>query len=318
MNYKKIYDALVEKAKVRGLDKTEIEGYFEKHHILPRCQGGTDDQENLVLLTAREHYIAHILLWKIYPSDSNLFHAAWMMSNRSLQNRNSRVYAMLREEHARILSSRSEFNSPNFKDLTGLVRDRLTVIEFAGWSDPIKGKRTSLWSCQCECGEVIVLKSRELSENWHYKSCGCFKRDQQKERTGEKNAFFGKKHSEESKEKMRQKRLGKPPATKGRPVSEETRARIISSLSLIKRLPWEHNSSTQDKWCLADYFYELYLVNTELTKFQFATMYNKTHNDSVGMHYFVPLVERFKSGWIPQEDSDWLEFKNNFVGEIND
>lgn len=312
MNYKRIYDQLVAKAKVRGLDKSEVEGYFEKHHILPRCQGGGDEKENLVLLTAREHYIAHILLWKIYPNDPNLFHAAWMMSNRSLQNRNSRVYAMLREEHARILSSRSEFNSPNFKDLTGLVRERLTVIEFAGWSSLTKGKRTSLWSCQCECGEVIVLKSKELSDNWHYKSCGCFKRDQAKLQVGENNPFFGKEHSEESKEKMRQKKLGKSPSNKGVPMTEERRAKIIASLKLVKRFPWEHNRSSADKWYLADYYRSLYTINEELTKYEFATMYNKTHNDSVGMHYFVPLVERFKSGWIPQEDLNWIEFKEEY------
>lgn len=35
MNYKKIYDALVDKAKSRGLDKSQHEGYFEIHHIVP-------------------------------------------------------------------------------------------------------------------------------------------------------------------------------------------------------------------------------------------------------------------------------------------
>ena len=39
--------------------------YWEKHHIIPRCIGGSDKKENLVWLTAREHYIAHWLLTKI-------------------------------------------------------------------------------------------------------------------------------------------------------------------------------------------------------------------------------------------------------------
>lgn len=36
--------------------------YFERHHIKPRCVGGSDDEDNLVLLTGREHFVAHCLL----------------------------------------------------------------------------------------------------------------------------------------------------------------------------------------------------------------------------------------------------------------
>lgn len=226
MNYKKIYDALVDKAKPRGLDKSQHEGYFEIHHIAPRCMGGSDDKENLVMFTAREHFIAHILLWKIYPSNSNLFHAAWMMSNRTITNRNSRVYASLREQHALILSSRSEFNSPNFKDLTGFQKGRLTVLEFAGWTNQSKGKRTSTWSCECSCGEFVVLRSRELSPSSGYVSCGCYKQEQRKAAVGEENPFFGRKHSEESKELMRKKKLGKESNRKGVALSDETKQKI--------------------------------------------------------------------------------------------
>lgn len=33
--------------------------YHERHHILPKCLGGTDDKENLIDLYAKEHFIAH-------------------------------------------------------------------------------------------------------------------------------------------------------------------------------------------------------------------------------------------------------------------
>lgn len=49
-----------------GLDKTKIDGYREIHHIVPRCMGGLDDDNNLVLLTAKEHYLCHGLLFEIY------------------------------------------------------------------------------------------------------------------------------------------------------------------------------------------------------------------------------------------------------------
>lgn len=229
MNYQKIYNQLVEKAKPRGLDKSKYEGYFELHHILPRCKEGQDTDDNLVMLSAREHYVAHILLWKIYPKDPNLFYAAWMMSNRSLQNRNSKLYAALKEEHVKILSSRSEFNSPNFKDLTNHVSGRLTVVEFAGWTDQAKGKRTSLWNCQCSCGEVVVLRAKSLNGAGAYRSCGCLKIDSAKERVGDKNHFYGKTHSDEAKEKMRQKKIGKVGNNKGKIMSAETKAKISAT-----------------------------------------------------------------------------------------
>ena len=47
----KTYDNLIDKAKERGLDKSKLTGCYETHHIIPRCVGGTNDEDNLVLLT---------------------------------------------------------------------------------------------------------------------------------------------------------------------------------------------------------------------------------------------------------------------------
>jgi hypothetical protein len=76
MNYQIIYNQIIERAQKRTL-----EGYKEKHHILPKCLGGNDDEENLVELTAREHFLCHMLLCEIYPNNIKLYHALWMMSN---------------------------------------------------------------------------------------------------------------------------------------------------------------------------------------------------------------------------------------------
>lgn len=38
---------------------------FEVHHIIPRFDGGTNEKSNLVLLTTKEHVIAHWLRWKV-------------------------------------------------------------------------------------------------------------------------------------------------------------------------------------------------------------------------------------------------------------
>lgn len=75
MDYLKHYNLLISKA----LSRTGLDGYSERHHIIPRCMGGTDEESNLVRLTASEHYIAHLLLVKIYPNQGKLIYAANMM-----------------------------------------------------------------------------------------------------------------------------------------------------------------------------------------------------------------------------------------------
>jgi hypothetical protein len=75
MNYQKIYDQIIKQAKTRKLD-----GYKEKHHIIPKCIGGLDTKENLVELTAREHFICHRLLCKIYPDNLKLKYALDLMN----------------------------------------------------------------------------------------------------------------------------------------------------------------------------------------------------------------------------------------------
>lgn len=60
--YAKWYELLIENSKKRIFNENE---YFENHHIIPKSFGGTNDHLNLVKLSAREHYIAHALLWKM-------------------------------------------------------------------------------------------------------------------------------------------------------------------------------------------------------------------------------------------------------------
>jgi hypothetical protein len=62
----RVYEQLVDRARTRELKKPsrtdENYVYYEKHHVLPKALGGSNDSSNLVLLTAREHFIAHMLL----------------------------------------------------------------------------------------------------------------------------------------------------------------------------------------------------------------------------------------------------------------
>lgn len=80
MNYKKIYDQLIQHAQAR----VSISGYTENHHIIPKALGGSDSKSNLVKLTLREHYIAHKLLCFIYPNSRELSTALWIMTITTL------------------------------------------------------------------------------------------------------------------------------------------------------------------------------------------------------------------------------------------
>jgi hypothetical protein len=53
--------------------------YHECHHIVPRCMDGTDNEDNLVDLFAREHFIAHKLLAIEHPDNEKLIYAWWNM-----------------------------------------------------------------------------------------------------------------------------------------------------------------------------------------------------------------------------------------------
>jgi hypothetical protein len=85
MNYQKIYNQIIERAKSR-----QLEGYKEKHHIIPRCMGGNNDKINLVELTAREHFLCHRLLTEIYPNNEKLWYALFLMSIGKQKNKNNR------------------------------------------------------------------------------------------------------------------------------------------------------------------------------------------------------------------------------------
>lgn len=65
--YSKWYNNIVVHAKSRILPK---DIYTERHHIIPKSLGGADSTDNLVTLTAREHFICHLLLIKMVSEDS--------------------------------------------------------------------------------------------------------------------------------------------------------------------------------------------------------------------------------------------------------
>lgn len=100
--YTRVYFGIIERAKTRELDS-----YFESHHIIPKSLGGTNDKRNLVNLTAREHFICHLLLTKMVISENKrkMHYALWMMlKGNKNQERNfkisSKTYSKIKENYA--------------------------------------------------------------------------------------------------------------------------------------------------------------------------------------------------------------------------
>lgn len=114
--YSKIYFSLINKAK--KLNRNKKEAYFEEHHIIPKSLGGLDDKENMVLLTAREHYICHLLLTKMTEDNSSMITAYMMMCYCKSKNQersykvNSHLYELKKKEYS-INKSKEQSGSGN-------------------------------------------------------------------------------------------------------------------------------------------------------------------------------------------------------------
>lgn len=99
--YKARYEKFIE-----ALKGQVIVGAYEVHHIVPRSLGGTDEKENLIKLTPRQHYIAHWMLWKAYRG--KMAQAFFFMNNaQSKRILGSRWYKNLRADAIEALSGES-------------------------------------------------------------------------------------------------------------------------------------------------------------------------------------------------------------------
>lgn len=137
MDYLKIYNNLIQKAIITP----STEEYKEKHHIIPICMGGKDTKENIIPLSARQHYIAHRLLYKIY-GNSKLAHAWFSMcrigKGQSSRLVNSRTFSYAKNAHIKELKKNTlgELNHFFGKKHTEETKNKI--------SKNLKGKK--IWS----------------------------------------------------------------------------------------------------------------------------------------------------------------------------
>jgi hypothetical protein len=165
MKYSNHYNLLIERAKARTLTSNK-----ETHHIFPKCLGGTDESSNLVNLTYREHYIAHLLLAKIHGGP--LWHAVNLMGR--LKKYSNRHYEKSRIEHSKMVSETNKRTKSKPKE------DRqyqckecnkiFTKLEFC--HHPLRAKPFCSQSCAAKhtaknnIGKKLTIKNHRVS-SWN-------------------------------------------------------------------------------------------------------------------------------------------------------
>ena len=170
--YKQWHDNIIARGK-----KRKLIGYKEVHHILPKSLGGSNDKSNLVELTAREHFIVHMLLCKFTIGQAKMkmsygFHAMCKLKNK-FHNREYVANSKLAEKF------RIEFN----KALIGRKLPKYVKEKIA---NSLKGKN-SFWFGKKHTQETKDKMSKKAK--------------------GRKNAL-GMKHTENAKQKMSKSKLG--------------------------------------------------------------------------------------------------------------
>ena len=65
--------------------------HSHRHHIIPKCIGGSNDASNLIYLTVEQHLVAHWILSKAYPK-SNLVFALYRFSDKDMRGNKWLLY----------------------------------------------------------------------------------------------------------------------------------------------------------------------------------------------------------------------------------
>lgn len=181
--------------------------YGEVHHIVPKSEVGSDEPNNLVKLTAREHYVAHLLLARIY-NDEKMWSAVVFMRTGRHKGRNFKSNSRLYDK------ARKEFGKRHSEHMKMLAR----TTNF---------------------GEKVSVAKRGKTHK------GTSHSEETKKRLSELHK--GTKASEETRRKLSEMRKGKPSGMKGKHLSEETRHKLSVSLKGIRTGTKWYTNGVQSK-----------------------------------------------------------------------
>jgi hypothetical protein len=244
MNYQNHYDRLIERAKTRIIPK---ETYAETHHIIPRCQGGSNDKSNLVRLLPEEHLIAHLLLTKINPTDKKLLYAANILSNLTRNKRNTnKMYGWLKRKF-----------SEDQRGKIQIVSDETKIKRCATWkkkyAEGYPGNRTgkSLTDehkkiiSEANKGKTVLTKSKSSLEGYIIRYGEELGRLKYKEDSARKSnsleATIGRYGEEEGTNRYNARIQAQSVASTGRTASDETK-KLMSDLAIQRFQEIDHHA----------------------------------------------------------------------------
>lgn len=205
--------------------------YSENHHILPKSlfPEHKDNSDNIIALTAKEHYLAHRILLRVFPKSIEMFYAFWCMCNgwqntkdhkRHIPFVSSRLYSELKLVRSLETSKRMQANnhlaSQEVKDKIiemygGLgngseiifARHKQTMLLLYGYENFFQTPEFIEKNRQATIERNKDLEYRKSQGKKISKSL------ESVDRKGENNSFYGKSHSEDTKDKIRLTKLGK-------------------------------------------------------------------------------------------------------------
>jgi hypothetical protein len=190
--YTRYYNNIINTAKNRVL----VDTYIEKHHIIPRSLQGLDDDSNIVKLTAREHFVCHLLLTKMvtgHHQDLMKFAVGKFIQTAPGQQRafTSWEYKKIRETISQVRTGKKHSEETR-KKMSDLRKGKTP------WN---KGVTGIIHSEESNKKRSATLTGRKRSDEF------CQKVSEGKK--GHKAGMTGKKHSEETLQKMRQSALAR-------------------------------------------------------------------------------------------------------------
>jgi hypothetical protein len=156
MNYKKHYDNLMSSRmllKISRYNEKKNGIYYEGHHIVPKSKGGSGTSSkglknnNIVYLTAREHFLAHWLLWKIYRDRSTALSFHKMFSKNKNQKR---IFSSKGYQEAKLAFRETNIGNKYGKGVVRIVSDEQKLKQskimkgrYLGKNNPFFGKKHS-------------------------------------------------------------------------------------------------------------------------------------------------------------------------------
>lgn len=187
MNYIKHYQTLCLGRQSLNREKSN-EVYYECHHIVPKSLGGSDNTTNLVLLTAKEHYLAHLLLYRHYKEiggEALRKMAFALVSMAAYNNPNmqkeeitsSRTYATIREAARLAVLGRKVEDTTNYQKPKS--KAHAEAIRKARLNAPSRSKKTRI-----KMREAALRRGVNFTGNYIEVTCpNC-------DKTGQKNAML--------------------------------------------------------------------------------------------------------------------------------